>query len=1422
MPDRFPPSCHDVPMWRSNWLPLLACGLALLTATLATVTRGNQPPSAEPAAEYTNHIRPLLTQYCLTCHSRDQKKGDLDLERFTSIEQLRKDLRPWQAVLEALENGEMPPKKKPQPRPEERQRLVKWVRGFLDAEARARAGDPGRVVVRRLSNAEYNSTIRDLTGIDLQPARDFPVDGAAGEGFTNTGDALVTSPTLLNKYLNAAKEIADHAVLLPDGFRFSPAKTRRDWTDEMVAELRKLYASYPSDGKLPLAPYLTATVRFREELAAGKTTLNVVAMKEKLNPKYLQILWQALNDSRPSFPLERLRSQWRQAKVQDVGALLAEISAWQAQVWTFHPIGSYRYEHLTRQEANHPTLVESQTLRLKPKPAPGQTEVVLYLTTRSLSPTKEGSHAVWQRPRFEGGKQAPLMLRDIAQYAGQFEVDYRALFADTAKHLSAAVEVANDPKVSVANLARKHGLEPLLLQRWIDLLAVQPLPRETPRLKEHWKKDPLPLQLLTRKLEQLNQKPAINGWLDQSGQLPAIFTNSSNQTEAIPGTVAPHQVTVHPMPDQFVAVSWTSPLDGPVRLGARVAHAHPACGNGITWWLEHRRAERFALLDGGLLDLGKKADVPAREMKIHKGDEVVLAIGARELNHSCDLTAVDLTITELDKPGRVWDLARDVADTILEGNPHADKLGNKDVWRFVKGPDPTAKGKPVIADPAGPGAFGAMIPAGSLLAQWRGAAADPERQAQLSKLAEQVQVLLTGNRPAQEKHPDRIVYDNLVSLDSPLLRGIDLPRLAKAPSRTTKDATRIGLDKARFGKHPLGQAAEEASLVVPEDAVLEVRLPAGLFRDHEFVVEAKLGPAGADRVVQFQVLTAPPRLEASLTGNTPCLAASGSAAARQLLDGLEEFRRCFPAFICYPRVIPDDEVVCLKLYHREDEPLNRLFLDDEARKRFDRAWAELRFISQWPLTENKQLPLFIGFVTQDQPKELVAYFESQREPFRQRAQEFEQDLEAAIPKQLAALTEFAARAYRRPLEDKEKAEITQLYRELRKKDIPHGKALRGVLTRVLIAPSFLFRIERAALGKEACPVSDWELATRLSYFLWSSVPDAELRQVAASGSLHDGIVLSSQVARMLKDPKTRGLATEFGTQWLHVRDIQDNREKNEKLFPTFDDKLRSALFEEAVLFFEDLFQNGGSMRDLLDADHSFLNETLARHYGISNVAGAEWRRVQGVKKYGRGGVLALGSVLTKQSGASRTSPVLRGNWVVETLLGEKLPKPPANVPKLPEEEAGGDGLTVRQLVEKHAHVADCAVCHQRIDPFGFALEKFDTIGRFRAKDLGGRPIDTRAKLRDGTQFDGIDGLRHYLLTQRREDFLRHFCKKLLGYALGRSVTLSDQPLLEEMIEELKKNDYRLEVAVQTIVQSKQFRCHRGLEATKEEIDRPGH
>ncbi len=561
---------------------------------------------------------------------------------------------------------------------------------------------------------------------------------------------------------------------------------------------------------------------------------------------------------------------------------------------------------------------------------------------------------------------------------------------------------------------------------------------------------------------------------------------------------------------------------------------------------------------------------------------------------------------------------------------------------------------------------------------------------------------------------------------------------------------------------------------------------------------------GVEGSVQLQALLSKPDTTAGLRPELPILISDAGHARKRWERAFDDFRRWFPAALCYTKIVPVDEVVTLTLYHREDEPLCRLMLDAKEKARLDHLWEELHFVSHDALTLVHAFHQLMEYATQDSDPKL---FEPFRKPIHDRAAAFRKALVAAEPRQVDAIVDFAARAYRRPLSAEETRQLRELYQRLRKQELPHEDAFRLTLARVFVSPAFLYRLEKAPLGKQAGPVSDWELASRLSYFLWSSLPDAELRETAAAGRLCDPDVLVVQTRRMLKDARVRRLGVEFGCQWLHIHSFDALDEKSERHFPTFA-SLRGDMYEEAIRFFTDLFQSDASVLSLFDADHTFVNEALAKHYGIPSVSGPQWRRVDGVRKYGRGGILGMSATLAKQSGASRTSPILRGNWVSEVLLGEKLPRPPKEVPRLPEDETDTK-LTVRQLVEKHSSDTRCAVCHTRIDPFGHALEGFDAIGRRRVKDLGDRPIDTRARLKDGTAFEGLDGLRHYLLTKRRDDILRQFCRKLLGYALGRSVQLSDEPLLEEMQRRLEKNEYRFSAAVETIVRSRQFRDIRG-------------
>ncbi|HVK58546.1 MAG TPA: DUF1592 domain-containing protein, partial [Candidatus Kapabacteria bacterium] len=409
-------------------------------------------------------------------------------------------------------------------------------------------------------------------------------------------------------------------------------------------------------------------------------------------------------------------------------------------------------------------------------------------------------------------------------------------------------------------------------------------------------------------------------------------------------------------------------------------------------------------------------------------------------------------------------------------------------------------------------------------------------------------------------------------------------------------------------------------------------------------------------------------------------------------------------------------------------------------------------------------------------------------------------------RQLESLVEFASKAYRRPLLPGERDELRSLYQTLRANELPHEEAFRSILARIFVSPAFLYRLENSPQIEDTARVSGWEFATRLSYFLWSSQPDDELRARATSGNLHDGTVLTEQVNRMLRNTRIDRLAREFALAWLHVYDFETLDEKSERHFPEFV-ALRGAMQQEVELFFTDLFQNDRSVLSIFESDYTFLNEPLARHYGIAGVQGSSFRRVDGIKKHSRGGILSMAATLAKQSGASRTSPILRGNWISEVIVGEKLPKPPKGVPPLPE-DAASESLSMREIVEKHTTDPRCANCHSRIDGYGFAMEAFDAIGRVRNSDAG-QPVDTQSKLHDGTPVVGFEDLRAYLVNQKRDVVVQQFCRKLLGYALGRAVMLSDRPLIAEMQRSLEANHFKVSAAVKTIVMSRQFQEIRG-------------
>jgi hypothetical protein len=1249
---------------------------------------------AEPATDaFDRAILPLLRDHCLTCHSTEKQAGELDLERFTTVAAVRQDVATWQHVLEQVTTGEMPPEEARPFSPEQSRAFTGWIRDMLDEVALASAGDPGPVILRRLSNREYTATVQDLTGVEsLDVASEFPADGAAGEGFTNTGAALVMSPALVQKYLDAAKEVAGHCVLLPDGVRFSASDSPQDWTDDVLARIRAFYARHTvvtdiattvagtgqvnnTGGAIPLDRYLDA-LQGRGD-AAG------------LSPRYLRLLREALTAGPPSPLVDPLRAQFAAGRLT-----AADIEPWQRVLWRFTTVGHIGKVNGPKawQEPVTP-LVARHELRVALQ---GDRDQTLFLVATNAGDGDAGDIVRWERPRLVAKGRPDIPLGSLPELVRHLEAWRTRLIADTERCLAAIAAGTTDA-------------DPDLLDAWRGYLGIGSTTLAP---------------LLTGRLERTPDYDFVRGWTGERAL--SVLANSSDATVRIPGVMKARSVATHPAPERSAVIAWLSPVSGALRIQGGLSDAHPECGNGIEWALEVRRGATTQRLAAGVsqgattIPLGPFAGVP-----VEPGQVVALVVGPRDSNHVCDLTAIDLTLTD---GTTTWDLAGDVAPDILAGNPHG-------VWHFL----------------SQPAAGGAGIDLPEPVAAWL-AEASPERA-------------LAVRRHLEEAFP----------LTHPLLA----PALA-----SFRPADASGVLEARA------------------PAVLDVTIPAALAAGTEFVVTATLAP-GSDGSVQARVLTERPTAMPDLVAgraesaqqkrlwsdhtlvtshDTPVIVADGSAARARFERACDEFRMLFPRVVCYSTIVPVDEVVTLTLYHREDDLLSRLLLDEAEARELDRLWDELRFVSDAPLKQVAVFEQLWQYATQDASP---AAFDPIREPIRRAAVEFAEAKAAADGPQRQAVIDLARRAWRRPLGDREVAALGAL-------------PPRMMLVRVLTSPHFLYRAE--AVPETTGPVSDHELATRLSYFLWSSLPDAELRELADAGALRDPDVLAAQARRMLRDGKVRRLATEFGCQWLHVRDVATLDEKSVRHFPDFA-ALRGDMQEEVVRFFVDLFANDRDVLSLVDADHTFVNGPLARHYGLA-VEGEDWRRVDGLRAAGRGGVLGFAATLAKHAGASRTSAILRGTWLSETVLGERLPKPPKDVPVLPEEPPAG--LSERQLIERHSSDPRCAGCHRRIDPFGFALEGFDAIG-------GARAADTATTLPDGTAIDGLDGLRTYLVSERRDDVLRQFARKLLGYALGRSVQLSDEPLIDAMVT---AQGSRAADLVELVVRSPQFRTIRGRSAAE--------
>lgn len=407
----------------------------------------------------------------------------------------------------------------------------------------------------------------------------------------------------------------------------------------------------------------------------------------------------------------------------------------------------------------------------------------------------------------------------------------------------------------------------------------------------------------------------------------------------------------------------------------------------------------------------------------------------------------------------------------------------------------------------------------------------------------------------------------------------------------------------------------------------------------------------------------------------------------------------------------------------------------------------------------------------------------------------------------AIVSALARRAYRRPLTEEDIETLLDAYRTGRSEGGFEG-GVRRTLETILVAPEFLFRIESDRAGVEpgaVYAITDVELASRLSFFLWSSIPDDELLDVAARGELKDMAVLERQVRRMLGDPRAKALVENFFGQWLYVRNMSAVK-PDTRVFPDFDDNLRWAFQHETELFLTRQLSEDRSVAELLTSNSTFVNERLARHYGIPNVYGPHFRSVT-FSDDRRAGILGQGSILTVTSYGHRTSPVLRGKWMLDNLLGSPPPEPPPNVPELKENEEGAALGTVRERMEQHRKNPACSSCHAQMDPLGFALENFDAIGRWRVTDAG-IPIDASGTFPDGTKFDGPAGFRKALLDRYRQQFIRTVNERLLTYALGRGVEHYDQPAIRTIMRDAASSDFRWSSVIIGIIKSRPFRMRK--------------
>jgi len=1023
--------------------------LLRLAAAMIAIAAISAVPAADPTnpvleRQFTQTVLPFITQHCTGCHGGETPAAQFNLTPYSTMESVVNDYPHWALILERLEAKEMPPKAVPQPPEQSRQQVINWIHAVRLEEVRKNAGDPGLVLTRRLSNAEYNYTIRDLTGVDIRPTREFPIDPANPAGFDNSGESLATSPALLQKYLQAARDVADHVVFTPDGLDFAPHPmlVETDREKYTIQRIVKFYERQPTD----YADYFQAAWRFkhRQDLGKPNATLAGLAADAKLSAKYLPMVWEILEETpeQQVGPVAKLQAMWRA---------------------------------LPAPNADQPEVLRAKCVEMR--------DFVVRIRSNTAMQ--------FRAPVVKGlaGASQPLHMWKLRAFeANRRRSDPEALRNDT------------DPPLAIPEIPKYPGLHREAGVRWAAL----------------------------------KQRDRA---LDPDLVVPAAERARYEASFARLASVFPDGFYVKERGRYF-------PDDSQDRGRFLSAGFHNVMG--------------YARDDQALMEL----------ILDEKGQE--------ELN-------------------RLW----------VEFDLIADHTARTWLQFYFN---------------------------------------------------ESGQVFGTGT---------------------------------------------------------------ESGSVRPSDAAVSATPVIFKLRD-AYIAKALADP-----------------------NNHP--------------DAVEAIRDHFQ------RV--NDTIRSLERMRAEAEPHH-----------------------------------------------------------------------------LDALLKFAGRAYRRPLSKTEREDILAYYRTLREtNELSHEAAIRNSIVGVLMSPDFSFRLdlldsrtsqgaasEAAArpasmkpTGVTGRPLSSYALASRLSYFLWSSMPDQELLDHAASGDLQKTDVLIAQVRRMLKDERVRGLATEFGGNWLDFRRFEQHNAVDRERFPSFNNELREAMFEEPIRMVEDMIRNNRSVLDLVYGNYTFVNPVLARHYGMPEVPGNEddWVRVDEARRYQRGGLLPMSVFLTQNSPGLRTSPVKRGYWVVRRVLGETIPPPPPVVPELPSDEAKTD-LPLRDMLAQHRANPACASCHARFDSFGLVFEGYGPVGEVRAKDLAGRPVDTNAEFPGGGQGAGLEGVLSYIREHRQSGYLDNLSRKLLAYALSRSLVLSDDPTVEQMQTKLAADGYRFSSLVESVVTSPQFLNRRISDSSQKLASHP--